>query len=120
MVLWVTVIIFVIARVADSILGPKVMSDAVGVSPIGIMFASFAGGEAFGLPGLLLGIPAAALVKLLFAYFVTPIIVRAQMSDEEHAAHIAPATIEIDESLLEDEVDRYIDSGALTPTIPRT
>jgi predicted PurR-regulated permease PerM len=103
MVLWVTVVIFVLARVADSVVAPKVMADAVGVSPVGVMFASFAGGEAFGLPGLLLGIPAAALIKLLFAYFVTPIIVRAQMSDEEHAAHVAPATIEIDDSPLAQE-----------------
>lgn len=105
MVVWVTVIIFVIARIADSVISPKVMSDAVGVSPIGVMFASFAGGEAFGLPGLVLGIPAAALVKVLFEYFVAPYIVRAQMSDEEHAAHVAPATIEIDApSIVEEAV----------------
>jgi predicted PurR-regulated permease PerM len=103
MVLWVTVIIFIIARVADSILGPKVMSDAVGVSPIGIMFASFAGGEAFGLPGLLLGIPAAALVKVLFEYFVTPYIVRLQLSDAEHEAAMVPATLEIEDVPLDDE-----------------
>lgn len=103
MVLWVTVVIFVIARVADSVLGPKVMSDAVGVSPIGVMFASFAGGEAFGLPGLLLGIPAAALVKVLFEYFVTPYIVRLQLNDAEHEAAIAPATLEIEDDVLADE-----------------
>jgi predicted PurR-regulated permease PerM len=101
-VLWVTIIIFVIARIADSVIAPKVMSDAVGVSPIGVMFASFAGGEAFGLPGLLLGIPAAALVKVLFEYFVAPYIVRAQMTDEEHAQTVG-ATIEIEEGPLEEE-----------------
>jgi predicted PurR-regulated permease PerM len=98
MVLWVTVVIFVIARIADSVVAPKVMADAVGVSPIGVMFASFAGGEAFGLPGLLLGIPAAALIKVLFEYFVAPLIVRAQMSDEEHAQTMhTKIEIEIDE-----------------------
>jgi predicted PurR-regulated permease PerM len=102
MVLWVTVIIFVVARVADSAIAPKVMSDAVGVSPIGVMFASFAGGEAFGLPGLLLGIPAAALVKVLFEYFVTPYIVRAQMTDEEHEQTFG-AAIEIEDEPLAEE-----------------
>jgi predicted PurR-regulated permease PerM len=72
MVVYVTVAIFVIARIADSVLVPKIMADAVGVSPIGVMFAVFAGGELFGLPGLLLGIPAAALIKILWRYFVTP------------------------------------------------
>ena len=83
MVVYVTVAIFVIARIADSVLVPKIMSDAVGVSPIGVMFAVFAGGELFGLWGLILGIPAAALVRVLFTYFVLPWIVRAQQADGE-------------------------------------
>lgn len=82
MVVYVSVVIFVIARVADSVLVPKVMSDAVGVSPIGVMFAVFAGGELFGLWGLILGIPAAALVRVLFTYFVLPSILRAQAEPE--------------------------------------
>jgi predicted PurR-regulated permease PerM len=63
---------FLIARVSDNVLVPKIMGQSVGVSPIGVMFAVFAGGELFGIPGLLLGIPAAALVKILWRYFVAP------------------------------------------------
>lgn len=72
MVLWVQVIMFGMARVSDNILVPKIMGESVGVSPIGVMFAVFAGGELFGIPGLLLGIPAAALIKILWRYFVAP------------------------------------------------
>lgn len=86
MVIYVTVAIFVIARIADSVLVPKIMGDAVGVSPIGVMFAVFAGGELFGLWGLILGVPAAALVRVLFTYFVLPAIVRAQ-ADDPQARH---------------------------------
>jgi predicted PurR-regulated permease PerM len=68
-VIWVQVIIFTIARISDNLLVPKVMSDNVGVSPIVVMFAVFAGGELFGLPGLLLGIPAAALAKVAWRFF---------------------------------------------------
>jgi predicted PurR-regulated permease PerM len=84
MVVYVTVAIFVISRVADSLLVPKIMSESVGVSPIAVMFAVFAGGELFGLPGLVLGIPAAALIKLLFKYFVQPYVVRMQLRDLAH------------------------------------
>jgi predicted PurR-regulated permease PerM len=77
----VSVAIFFISRVADNLLVPKVMSDSVGVSPIGVMFAVFAGGELFGIPGLLLGIPAAALIKVLFKYFVQPYVLRMQFAD---------------------------------------
>ena len=70
------------------------MADAVGVSPIGVMFAVFAGGELFGLPGLVLGIPAAALVRVLFTYFVLPWI-RAQQADTQ--AHDTDVVVETPE-----------------------
>lgn len=72
MILWVQVIVFGMARISDNVLVPKIMGESVGVSPIGVMFAVFAGGELFGIPGLLLGIPAAALIKILWRYFVAP------------------------------------------------
>ncbi len=68
-VIWVQIIVFTIARVSDTLLVPKIMSESVGVSPIVVMFAVFAGGELFGLPGLLLGIPAAALAKVAWQFF---------------------------------------------------
>jgi predicted PurR-regulated permease PerM len=71
-VIWVQVIVFTIARVSDNLLVPKIMSESVGVSPIVVMFAVFAGGELFGLPGLLLGIPAAALAKVAWRFFRSP------------------------------------------------
>ncbi len=81
MVIWVSIVVFVVARVADNLLVPKIMAQSVGVSPITVMFAVFAGGELFGFAGLILGIPAAALIKVLFGYFVQPYIVRMQSQD---------------------------------------
>ncbi len=72
MILWVQLVMFGMARISDNVLVPKIMGQSVGVSPIGVMFAVFAGGELFGIPGLLLGIPAAALIKILWRYFVAP------------------------------------------------
>ena len=72
MVVWVQVVMFAMARISDNVLVPKIMGQSVGVSPIGAMFAVFAGGELFGVPGLILGIPAAALIKILWRYFMEP------------------------------------------------
>jgi predicted PurR-regulated permease PerM len=72
MVIWVQVVMFGMARISDNVLVPKIMGQSVGVSPIGAMFAVFAGGELFGVPGLILGIPAAALIKILWRYFAAP------------------------------------------------
>jgi predicted PurR-regulated permease PerM len=94
MVIWVSVAIFVISRVADNVLVPKVMAQSVGVSPITVMFAVFAGGELFGLPGLILGIPAAALIKVLFGYFVQPYILRIQQ--QQDAAFVEAVKVHVD------------------------
>lgn len=94
MIVYVTVAVFIVARIADSVLVPKIMSDAVGVSPIGVMFAVFAGGELFGLWGLILAIPAAALLRVLFTYFALPWILRAQQS-EPHPGEIFVETPEM-------------------------
>jgi predicted PurR-regulated permease PerM len=88
-VIWVQVIMFTVARISDNLLVPKVMSDSVGVSPIVVMFATFAGGELFGLPGLLLGIPVAALAKVAWRFF------RAQRDESERReTEAAPAVAE--------------------------
>ena len=68
-ILWVNAIVFTVARVSDNLLVPRIMSKNVGISPIVVMFSVFAGGELFGLPGLLLGIPAAAMVMVLWKFF---------------------------------------------------
>jgi predicted PurR-regulated permease PerM len=72
MVLFVEAWMFVVARISDNVLVPRIMGGAVGVSPITVMFAVFAGGELFGLPGLILGIPAAAIARLVWRYFLGP------------------------------------------------
>jgi predicted PurR-regulated permease PerM len=72
MIVWVQAVMFGVARISDNVLVPKIMGHSVGVSPIGAMFAVFAGGELFGIPGLILGIPAAALIKILWRYFMAP------------------------------------------------
>ncbi len=69
---WTAIIIFVITKIADTVLVPKVMSESVGVSPMAIIFAVFAGGELFGVWGLILAIPAAALFKVVWVCWVYP------------------------------------------------
>jgi len=69
---WSVAVVFIITRIADTVVVPKVMSKSVGVSPAGVMLAVFAGGEMFGLWGLLLAIPAAAILKVVWITWVRP------------------------------------------------
>ena len=100
----VTIVVFVIARVADNILVPKIMAPHVGVSPVAVMFGVFAGGELFGLPGLILGIPAAALAKVLWRIFVRPWLRRHDFGPR--AQELEPGEREIDIEIHEKIIER--------------
>jgi predicted PurR-regulated permease PerM len=79
--LWTAIIIIVVTRIADVLLVPKVMGESVGVSPMSIIFAVFAGGELFGLWGLVLAIPAAALFKVIWNVWIFPWLTGKPMMD---------------------------------------
>ncbi len=65
----VLVTINVVNIIIDRTVQPRLMSDAIGVSELFVMFAAFAGGEVAGVWGMLLGIPVAAMGKTLFEWF---------------------------------------------------
>ena len=44
---------------------PRILGDSVGLSPLVIILALFAGGQLFGLLGVFLAVPAAATVRVL-------------------------------------------------------
>ena len=104
MVWEVTIVVFVVSRVADNILVPKIMAPHVGVSPIAVMFGVFAGGELFGMPGLILGIPAAAMGKVLWRIFVRPWLARHDFGPRPSG--LEPGEREIDIEIHETIVER--------------
>jgi predicted PurR-regulated permease PerM len=62
--LWVGGIVFLVNNIIDRTLQPKLMSSAIGVSPLFVIFAAAAGGEFIGgVWGMLVGIPLAAMTK---------------------------------------------------------
>lgn len=64
------VVVFIVNIVIDRTLQPKLMGDAIGVSPMFVIFAAAAGGEFLGgVWGMLLGIPLAAMTKAFFTWF---------------------------------------------------
>ncbi len=57
-----------IGLAVDYWLSPKILGGNVGISPLMVLLVVFAGGELLGIWGLLLAIPAAAILRLLFIY----------------------------------------------------
>ncbi len=65
------VVTFTVAQLIEgSILTPKLVGDQIGLHPVIIIFAIAAGGQLFGFFGILLALPAAAVLSVLvrFAY----------------------------------------------------
>ena len=58
-------VFFVIQLMDGHVTGPRIVGHAVGLHPIWIMISMTLSGTFFGLPGLLLAIPLAVLVKML-------------------------------------------------------
>ncbi|MGL4761597.1 MAG: AI-2E family transporter [Sarcina sp.] len=63
MAIWVLIFIFLLQQFDGWYLGPKILGDKVGVSPLLIIFAVTVGGGVGGVLGMFLSVPIAALVR---------------------------------------------------------
>lgn len=61
--LWVAIFILILQQVDGNFIGPKVMGDQVGLSPLWIISAVLIGSSLFGLIGVFLSVPIAAVIK---------------------------------------------------------
>ena len=62
-------IVFTIGQMMEGyVLVPKLVGDKIGLHPVAVMFAVMAGGYLFGFIGILLALPAAAVIMVLLRY----------------------------------------------------
>lgn len=64
--LWLTLIIFLLQQFDGLILGPKILGESTGMKPIGVIFSIIVGGALFGVIGMFFGVPAFAVLKVMF------------------------------------------------------
>jgi predicted PurR-regulated permease PerM len=58
--------VYTVAQLLDvTVITPRIVGDSVGIHPVWIVLALTLGGFYFGFAGLLIGVPAAAVTKLL-------------------------------------------------------
>ena len=64
--------IFLIGQIIEgNILSPKIVGESVGMHPLWVFFALLAGGSLFGILGMLLAVPVAAVAGVLLAFAIT-------------------------------------------------
>lgn len=68
--LWTLIVIIALQLLDNFVLGPRILGDRLRVSPLWIFVGIIIGGAMFGLPGMLLGAPAVAIIGKLLEKFV--------------------------------------------------
>ncbi|WP_347487694.1 AI-2E family transporter [Desulfoscipio sp. XC116] len=70
MVLKVIIAFVVIQQVEASIISPKILGDRVGLHPLFVILVLLAGGQLFGLTGLILAVPVAAVLRVVYLFAI--------------------------------------------------
>ena len=65
---------------------PRLVGERVGLHPVWVLFAVFAGGEVMGFVGVLISVPAAAAIAVLVRYFIDRYLEHYQSNDHAEAA----------------------------------
>ena len=66
--LYMTLAIFVIQQVEGNLITPKVIGGKLGIHPLLIVFSLLAGGKLWGIWGMLVAVPLAAVLKVLVSW----------------------------------------------------
>ena len=67
--LWVTILFLVIHQVEGHVVVPNVMGSALRLHPLLVIFGLLAGGEIYGLPGILVALPLLAAARAVYEFF---------------------------------------------------
>lgn len=86
----VALVVYLTNAIIERTIAPRIMSEAVGVSPLFVLFAAFSGAELLGPIGALLGVPLAAMAKSVFVWF------HGRFLASQDAEEEAPVQIESD------------------------
>ena len=68
--LYACITLLILQQIDGAIIAPKVVGESVDVHPVAVVVSILIGGSLFGLLGMLVAVPIAALVKLLLIRFM--------------------------------------------------
>lgn len=73
---WFVVMIIVLQQIDGNIIYPRIVGGSVGLSPVWTMAAVLLGGGLFGVPGMVLGVPAMSILYIIAGRFVSKRLMR--------------------------------------------
>ena len=90
--LWVTILFLIIHQVEGHIVVPNVMGSALRLHPLLVIFGLLAGGEIYGLAGILVALPLLAAARAVYEFFSE----RVQLEPWTGAAGPVPVEVEME------------------------
>jgi len=82
MTIWFVLMIFIIQQLDGNIIGPKILGDTTGMTSLSVLVSITIAGGLFGFTGMILGVPAAAVLCVLFRQKTDNILRRKNASTE--------------------------------------
>ncbi len=83
-------VVFTVGQLLESyVLTPRIVGDKIGLHPVAVIFAVMAGGQLFGFLGMLIALPAAAVINVLLRFAAE----RYRRSGLYRGEHAGPAIV---------------------------
>lgn len=92
--LYFVIFVIVLQQLDGNIIGPKILGDSTGLSPFWVVFAILVGGGLFGFTGMLLGVPAFAVIYYIMSNVISYIL-RKRKLPEETSAYIDASSVDL-------------------------
>ncbi len=100
----VAAVFFVVQTIESAFLTPRLVGERVGLHPVWVLFAVFAGGEIMGFVGVLIAVPAAAAAAVLVRYWIDHYLEHYQVPAPVVAGEAAVATADTNKEPLQKNV----------------
>jgi predicted PurR-regulated permease PerM len=68
--LFAVIVLIVVQQIDSTLISPKVVGDSVGLHPLFVMLSIIIGGAYFGLWGMLIAVPTAAIIKMFLIRWI--------------------------------------------------
>ncbi len=88
-------VFLVVQTIEGAFLTPRLIGERVGLHPVWVLFAVFAGGEVMGFVGVLIAVPAAAAIAVLVRFYIDQYLDHYDLQPKEDDVEVEKPTNEV-------------------------